>query len=112
VRAQAVGRTEFHFGTVAAGHRRAPERKGKGWASLVGGRLRQGYGQRSTIITSQLPPSKWHEYIGDPTVADAILDRLLGDAHRIVLKGPSRDCPVALGHRSLRIPAIARSASG
>jgi DNA replication protein DnaC len=48
------------------------------------------YGQKSTIITSQLPPSKWHEYIGDPTVADAILDRLLHNAHRIVLKGPSR----------------------
>lgn len=48
------------------------------------------YGQKSTIITSQLPPSKWHEYIGDPTVADAILDRLLHNAHRLVLKGPSR----------------------
>jgi DNA replication protein DnaC len=48
------------------------------------------YGHRSTIITSQLPPSKWHEYLGDPTVADAILDRLLHNAHRIVLKGPSR----------------------
>jgi hypothetical protein len=45
------------------------------------------YGNRSTIITSQLPPSKWHEYLGDPTVADAILDRLLHNAHRIVLKG-------------------------
>lgn len=48
------------------------------------------YGNRSTIITSQLPPAKWHEYIGDPTVADAILDRLLHNAHRLVLKGPSR----------------------
>jgi len=48
------------------------------------------YGHKSTIITSQLPPSKWHEYLGDPTVADAILDRLLHNAHRIVLKGPSR----------------------
>jgi len=48
------------------------------------------YGNRSTVITSQLPPSKWHEYIGVPTVADAILDRLLHNAHRLVLKGPSR----------------------
>ena len=48
------------------------------------------YGHKSTIITSQLPPSKWHDYLGDPTVADAILDRLLHNAHRIVLKGPSR----------------------
>lgn len=48
------------------------------------------HGGRSTIMTSQLPPSKWHDHVGDPTVADAILDRLLSKAHRIVLKGPSR----------------------
>jgi DNA replication protein DnaC len=48
------------------------------------------YANRSTIITSQLPPTKWHEYLGDPTVADAILDRVLHNAHRLVLKGPSR----------------------
>ncbi len=45
---------------------------------------------RSTIMTSQLPPSKWHDHVGEPTMADAILDRLLSNAHRIVLKGPSR----------------------
>jgi DNA replication protein DnaC len=44
---------------------------------------------KSTIITSQLPVQKWHEYIGEPTIADAILDRLLENAHRIELKGPS-----------------------
>ena len=48
------------------------------------------YGDRSTILTSQLPPTKWHDHIGDPTVADAVCDRLLHNAHRIVLKGPSR----------------------
>ncbi len=48
------------------------------------------YGTRSTIITSQVPPSKWHDHIGDPTVADAVCDRLLHNAHRLVLKGPSR----------------------
>jgi DNA replication protein DnaC len=48
------------------------------------------YGSRSTIITSQLPPSKWHDYLGDPSNADAICDRVLHNAHRIVLKGPSR----------------------
>lgn len=48
------------------------------------------YGQRSTIITSQLPPPKWHEYIGHPTVAEAILDRVLHNAHRLVLEGPLR----------------------
>ncbi len=47
-------------------------------------------GLRSTVITSQLPPAKWHDYIGDPTTADAICDRLLHPAHRLVLKGPSR----------------------
>lgn len=47
-------------------------------------------GTRSTVITSQLPPAKWHDYVGDPTMADAICDRLLHPAHRLVLKGPSR----------------------
>ena len=47
-------------------------------------------GSRSTIMTSQLPPTKWHDHIGDPTVADAVCDRLLHNAHRLVLKGPSR----------------------
>lgn len=48
------------------------------------------HGSRSTIITSQLPVEKWHDHIGDPTIADAVCDRLLHNAHRIVLKGPSR----------------------
>jgi DNA replication protein DnaC len=45
---------------------------------------------RSTILTSQLPPTDWHAYLGDPTLADAICDRLLHHAHRLVLRGPSR----------------------
>ncbi|MFC1708095.1 ATP-binding protein, partial [Planctomycetota bacterium] len=45
---------------------------------------------KSTIITSQLPIVKWHDHIGDPTIADAICDRLIHNAHRIDLKGPSR----------------------
>ena len=45
--------------------------------------------QRSTIVTSQLPVSLWHEALGDPTVADAILDRLLEQTHRIELDGES-----------------------
>jgi DNA replication protein DnaC len=48
------------------------------------------HGARSTIITSQLPIAKWHDYVGDPMVADAVCDRLLNNAHRVVLKGPSR----------------------
>ncbi|TKB96184.1 ATP-binding protein, partial [Pedobacter cryotolerans] len=43
----------------------------------------------SLIITSQLPVSKWHEVIGEKTIADAILDRIVHDANRIELKGES-----------------------
>ena len=43
----------------------------------------------STLITSQLPVEHWHENIGDPTIADAIMDRLIHNAHRIHLKGGS-----------------------
>lgn len=46
-------------------------------------------GQGATLITSQFPVSQWHEVIGDPTVADAILDRLVHNAYRIELKGES-----------------------
>jgi DNA replication protein DnaC len=47
-------------------------------------------GTRSTVITSQLPRERWHDYLGDPTVADAILDRLVHRAHPLALAGPSR----------------------
>ena len=47
------------------------------------------HGVASTLITSQFPPARWHELIGDATVADAILDRLIHGAHRIELKGES-----------------------
>jgi DNA replication protein DnaC len=52
--------------------------------------LEDRYGQRSTIMTSQLPTKAWHEHLADQTLADAILDRLLNNAHKIMLKGPSR----------------------
>jgi len=51
--------------------------------------LEERYGCRSTMITSQLPVDRWHEIIGDPTYADAILDRLVHNAHRIELAGES-----------------------
>jgi len=51
--------------------------------------LEQRYARRSTIITSQFPVDKWHGLIGDPTYADAILDRIVHNAHRIVLTGES-----------------------
>jgi DNA replication protein DnaC len=41
------------------------------------------------MVTSQLPIDRWHEIIGDPTYADAILDRLVHNAHRIELAGES-----------------------
>lgn len=47
------------------------------------------HGLRSTIVTSQLPIKVWHEYLGEPTVADALLDRLLNNAHRLELSGES-----------------------
>ena len=51
--------------------------------------LEERYGRRSTIVTSQLPVDCWHQTIGDPTYADAILDRLVHNAHRIELTGES-----------------------
>ncbi len=47
------------------------------------------HGLRSTLIASQLPIEHWHDYIGEATLADAILDRLLHNAHRLPLKGES-----------------------
>jgi DNA replication protein DnaC len=48
------------------------------------------HGVRSTIITSQLDVKKWHDYLGDPTMADAILDRIVHNSFRLGPKGPSR----------------------
>jgi DNA replication protein DnaC len=51
--------------------------------------LEDRYGKKSTLISSQLPVDKWHQYIGENTIADAIMDRLSGNAHRFDLKGDS-----------------------
>lgn len=51
--------------------------------------LEDRYERKSIIIASQLPVANWHNYIGDATLADAILDRLTGNAHRFELKGES-----------------------
>lgn len=59
------------------------------------------HSKTSLIITSQLPISKWHEVIGEKTIADAILDRIVHDAHRIELKGESM--------RKKRVPVIENS---
>jgi DNA replication protein DnaC len=47
------------------------------------------YDRKSTIITSQLPVEEWHTWLGDPTLADAILDRLVHNAYRLTLRGES-----------------------
>jgi DNA replication protein DnaC len=52
--------------------------------------LEDRHGLRATIITSQLDPKLWYDYLADPTTADAICDRIIHGSHRIVLKGPSR----------------------
>ena len=47
------------------------------------------YRRKSTLITAQLPVAQWHDMIGEPTIADAILDRIVHNAHRITLEGDS-----------------------
>ena len=52
----------------------------------LGGRPRR---RGATLLTSQVPVDRWHDLIGDPTLADAILDRLVHNAHRIQFRGDS-----------------------
>ncbi len=52
--------------------------------------LEDRHGSSSTVVTSQLPVETWHDYIAHPTVADAVLDRLVHNAHKLTMKGPSR----------------------
>jgi DNA replication protein DnaC len=51
--------------------------------------LEDRYGKKSIVVTSQLPVAKWYEYINDPTLADAIMDRMTANAVRLELKGES-----------------------
>jgi DNA replication protein DnaC len=51
--------------------------------------LEDRHGISSTIIVSQIPIEKWYDIIGDPTIADAVLDRLVHNAHMITMKGES-----------------------
>jgi DNA replication protein DnaC len=59
------------------------------------------YGCRSTVVTSQLPVDTWHDAIGDATLADALLDRLVHNAYQLKLKGESRR-----KHNALVPPAV------
>ena len=52
--------------------------------------LEDRYNLRSTVIISQIPVERWHELIGDPSIADAIMDRLVHSAHRIEMRGSSQ----------------------
>lgn len=51
------------------------------------------YDRRSTLMASQVPTDHWHDIIGDPTIADAILDRLIHNAHKLCIKGETRRKP-------------------
>ncbi len=62
---------------------------------------------RSTIVTSQLPVSGWHDSLGDATVADAILDRLVHNAHRLELRGDSLRRPRERGAGTVDVDAVA-----
>lgn len=62
--------------------------------------LEDRYQKRATLVTSQLPLEHWHEYIGNPTLADAILDRLVHGAHILTLKGGSMRKRMAAGEVS------------
>lgn len=64
-------------------------------------------GLRSTIVTSQLPVSLWHAAMGEPTIADAVLDRMLANLHRIELEGESLRRPVRSTGPEKRAPARA-----
>jgi DNA replication protein DnaC len=61
-------------------------------------------GGRSTLITSQLPLDHWHDYIGDPTLADAILDRLMHNAHKIHLEADESMRKRAVSHQQQPTP--------
>jgi DNA replication protein DnaC len=59
-------------------------------------------GRASTLLPSQLPISRWHDVVGEPTLADAILDRIVHHAQRIELKGARRRVSAPEGHAPAR----------
>lgn len=63
------------------------------------------YDRGSVVITSQIPHDRWHEVIGDPTVADAIIDRVINRAHRFALTGPSMRTSRAKDEKSSQEPS-------
>jgi DNA replication protein DnaC len=70
------------------------------------------YDRKSTLITSQMPVKTWHAYIGNPTFADAILDRILHNSHRIELSGESIRKEKAGVHTDGRMPVVEEPEGG
>ena len=62
---------------------------GKTWLACALGNQACRHGRRSTLIASQLPTEHWQDYLGEATLADAILDRLMHGSHRLELRGES-----------------------
>ncbi|WP_420914306.1 ATP-binding protein [Acidiphilium multivorum] len=60
------------------------------------------YEKGSLLVTSQVPVNRWHDLVGDPTLGDAILDRVVHRAHRIELKGPSLRAQASRRHHTIR----------
>jgi DNA replication protein DnaC len=69
------------------------------------------HGRGSTLITSQLPVTTWHEVIGEPTLGDAILDRIVHNAFRLELDGPSMRKLKASEPTEAAAPAVATTAA-
>src|SRR5207248_8944607 len=71
------------------------------------------HGRSSILITSQLPVTTWHEVIGEPTLGDAILDRIVHNAYRLELDGPSmRKIKASEATEPLAPPAATTAADG
>jgi hypothetical protein len=75
--------------SAAPGYLSTPEQRHACAATRSAGDRRRRYGRGATLITSQIPVERWHDLIGDPTLADAIPDRIVHNAHRIQLRGES-----------------------
>lgn len=69
-------------------------------------------GRRSTIVTSQLPIAQWHGSLGEPTIADAILDRLVHNAHRLELRGDSLRRSKEPGALAVETAAVSSNGAG
>ena len=79
--------------------------------------VEQRHGRKSILIASQIPVERWPEVIGEPTIADAVLDRIVHNAYRVDLKGESqrkrnRPPPARWRKRQMRGPGLAAGSMG